>query len=917
MGRELARPYPISARPLPAGWRRAQFGDWLINVPPATEIPRQGWKIHVSACLDNAEQTLIQVWRYCVPRTVSFKFLPSRLAVLMRNAKYAPRAASGKVVTIYPADEAACELILGELDEVLGGAPGPYILSDLRYGAGPLYVRYGGFAQRYCLDARGELVPAIENPAGELVPDERSPVFTLPSWVRLPDFLAPHAAARDAVTVTELPYDVERALHFSNGGGVYVGVDKRTAERVILKEARPHAGLAADGSDAVERLRREHDMLRRVAGLGVAPEVRGYFQIGEHHFLVEEFIDGVSLNSCYADRYPLTREHPDPADVAGYTSWAVRIAMAVERAAEAIHERGVIFNDLHMFNVMVRPDDSVVLIDFEAASLAAEGRRLTVGNPGFVAPRDRAGEDVDAYSVACLRLAMFMPLTSLLALDAGKAAQLAEVIADHFPVPAGFLDRAVREITCKPGGAGGTRADAGGTAGGAGGGTGSAGGTAGGAGGGTGSAGGTAGGGGTAGSAGGARGGAGGETTARSGYECFSAGDEAWNLVSTTLARAIRASATPSRSDRLFPGDIEQFAVPGGGLAFAHGAAGVLYALSEAAGVRVPEYEQWLIDRAADPAQGSRLGLYDGLAGVAYTLWQLGHAEAAVRTASVCLDEEWQRLGVDLYAGLAGFSLVMLALGDCAGEPSLRDAGLEAAEIVAGRVPRRGAGREAGGAGGPGGAGGAAGPGGAAGLLRGASGQALLFVRLYERTGDPAYLDAADAAIAADLDRCVIDRKGSLQVDDGWRTLPYLDAGSAGIGMVIDRLLAHRPDAACAQAAETIRVAARSTYYAQAGLFNGRAGMILYLAGRDRRDAARHVPRLAWHAVRYADGIAFAGDALLRLSMDLGTGTAGVLLATAAALAPGGAALPFLGPPADRPAQSSSESPTEQMMTRR
>jgi Protein kinase domain len=902
MGRELARPYPISARPLPAGWRRAQFGDWLINVPPDTEIPRQGWKIHVSACLDNAEQTLIQVWRYCVPRTVSFKFLPSRLAVLMRNAKYAPRAGSGKVVTIYPADEAACELILSELDQVLGGAPGPYILSDLRYGAGPLYVRYGGFAQRYCLDTRGELVPAIENPAGELVPDARTPVFALPSWVRLPDFLAPHAAARDAVTVAELPYDVERALHFSNGGGVYAGVDKRTGERVILKEARPHAGLAADGSDAVERLRREHDMLRRVAGLGVAPEVRGYFQIGEHHFLAEEFIDGVPLNSCYADRYPLTRQHPDPADVAGYTSWAVRIAMAVERATEAVHERGVIFNDLHMFNVMVRPDDSVALIDFEAASLAAEGRRLTVGNPGFVAPRDRAGEDVDAYSVACLRLAMFMPLTSLLALDAGKAAQLAEVIGDHFPVPAGFLDRTVREITRKPGGAGGSTGSAWGTTGGHGGSTGTAGGSTGGT---RGTTGGTWG---TTGGTWGTTGGADGETTARSGYECFAAGDQTWSLVGTTLARAIRASATPARSDRLFPGDIEQFAVPGGGLALGHGAAGVLYALSEAVGVRVPEYEQWLIDRAADPAKGSRLGLYDGLAGVAYTLWRLGHAEAAVRTASVCLEEEWERLGVDLYAGLAGFSLVMLALGDGAGEPSLRDAGLKAAEIVAGRVPRRGSDRAAGGA---------SGPGGAAGLLRGASGQALLFVRLYERTGDPAYLDAADAAIAADLDRCVIDRKGSLQVDDGWRVLPYLNAGSAGIGMVIDRFLAHRPGAACVQAAETIRVAARSTYYAQAGLFNGRAGLILYLAGQDRRDAARHVPRLAWHAVRYVGGLAFPGDALLRLSMDLGTGTAGVLLATAAALAPGGAALPFLGPPADRPAQSSSGPPTERVMTRR
>ena len=104
------------------------------------------------------------------PREISFKFLPGRLAVLMRNAKYAPRGASGKVVTIYPQDEAACERILAELDAILDGAPGPYILSDLRYGAGPLYVRYGGFTERHCLGPRGEMVPAIEDPAGTLCP---------------------------------------------------------------------------------------------------------------------------------------------------------------------------------------------------------------------------------------------------------------------------------------------------------------------------------------------------------------------------------------------------------------------------------------------------------------------------------------------------------------------------------------------------------------------------------------------------------------------------------------------------------------------------------------------------------------------------------------------------------------------------
>ena len=592
--------FEISRRPLPYGWRRARLGNWLINVPPGTTIPHQGWKIHVSACLDNAAETLTRVWQYCVPRAISFKFLPGPLAVLLRNAKYAPRRSSGKIITIYPSDETAFQLILGELDEQLNGAPGPYILSDLRYGAGPLYVRYGGFTERYCLNSRGEMVPAIEDPSGELVPDLRSPVFAVPPWVILPDFLAPHLAARNSMTVEGLPCRIEDALHFSNGGGVYTARDERTGERVILKEARPHAGLAADGSDAVARLRQEHDLLRRLSGLGIAPEVRGYFEIGGHHFLAEEFIDGVPLNSCYAHRYPLIVPDPDPAAIAAYTSWALRICAEVERAADAMHERGVIFNDLHMFNIMVRPDDTVVLIDFEAATRVSEGRRLTVGNPGFVAPRDRAGFGIDAYSTACIRLAMFMPLTTLFALDRSKAAQIAAVIAEHFPVPAEFLDQAVKEIAGHEGKGHQGKGHA-------------------------------------------WKGRMNGETTAYPEYQWFSAGrDHAWNSLSGALVSAIRASATPSRADRLFPGDIEQFTAPGGGLAIAHGAAGVLHVLSEAVGVRVPEYEEWLIERAANPVKGSRLGLYDGLAGLAYVLSRLGHTQAALRTAA---SVSWRAVG--------------------------------------------------------------------------------------------------------------------------------------------------------------------------------------------------------------------------------------------------------------------------------
>jgi tRNA A-37 threonylcarbamoyl transferase component Bud32 len=836
--RAAQRNFAVADQPLPPGWTRTTMGEWQVEVPPGDPIPAQGWKIHVSASQDNAERVIGKLFTYCVPRNISFKFLRSPLALHIRNAKYAPRGASGKLATIYPRDDASCERILAELDGLVGGEHGPYILSDLRYGRGPLYVRYGSFTERYCEDARGDLVPALADASGRLVPDRRTPVFTVPSWVSLPGFLAPHLEARNAVT--DLPYRVDRALHFSNGGGVYQATDTRTGERVVLKEARPYAGLVADGADAVTRLQRERDTLQRLSGLDVVPGVRDYFEAGEHHFLVIDYIDGAPLNSLYAHRHPLIETAPSESTIAGYTSWALRICTNVERAVEAIHERGVVINDLHMFNIMVRPDDSVALIDFEAAAHIDEGRRPTLGNPGFLAPRDRTGFGIDRYSLACVKLAMFLPLTTLFALDLSKAEHLAEVISEHFPVPAEFLNAAVREIL-------GPRADVAN----------------------------------------------GRPASARRGFPPAAAftrdpGDpECWEEIRRSLVRAILASATPSRTDRLFPGDIEQFAAPSGGLSLAHGAAGVLYALSEAGADCPPEHAEWLIARTAEPVTGARLGLYDGMIGVAWLLDHIGHPGPAKQVAQACLAERWERLGTDLHGGLAGLGAAFGHLGEVTGEARLHEAGARAGDLIADRLRRREPDRRDE----------------RAGLLHGWSGPALLFIRMFERTGDAGYLDLAATALRADLSHCVLSDSGALQVDEGWRVMPYLDGGSAGIGLVLDHYLAHRADAEFEEAAAGITTAATSAYYAQPGLFQGRAGMLLYLAhgqpagqaGADPAVAA-HIRRLAWYALGYRDGVAFPGDQLYRLSMDLATGTAGVLLGVAAALSPRGTALPFCAP---------------------
>ncbi|GAA2387933.1 class III lanthionine synthetase LanKC [Streptomyces glaucosporus] len=853
--------WTAALRPAPEGWQRHRSGDWLALRPLDAELPKQGWKIHVSACLDNAERIIDAVWDYCVPRGIAFKFIPNRYLLHNRNAKYADRGGSGKFVTVYPAGDEQCRTIAEDLDALLAGEPGPYILSDLRWGNGPVYVRYGSFTERHCYDRDGELRPAIEDAEGRLVPDRRDPAFHVPDWVALPDFLKPHLEARNATRVGDIPYRIEKALHFSNGGGVYVATDTRTGEKVVLKEGRPHAGLAADGADAVTRLRREKEALERLSGLPQTPGVHDWFTLGDHRFLALEYVEGKPLNSFFARRHPLIESDPGPERMAEYTEWALRIHRLVEEAVEAIHARGVVFNDLHLFNIMVSEDESsVTLLDFEAAAHIDEGRRQVIANPGFVAPADRRGFDVDRYALACLRIALFLPLTNLFAIDRGKAAHLARIVAREFPaVPREFLDEAVAEITRgwqppERSGSGGAAQE------------------------------------GTAGTA------PGGSADA---YLPVHPAD--WPRSRDSMTRAVLASATPEREDRFFPGDIAQFA-PGGGICFAHGAAGVLYALAETGGERCPDAEEWLLRRTKEPASGTPLGFYDGLSGVAWTLERFGHTDRALELAGTILDQPWEALAPDLHGGLSGIGLALDALAAATGESALHDAALRCAQLVADKADRSGGRPLPAAKGAP-----------RAGLLYGSAGQALLFLRLYERTGQPELLERAATALHRDLDCCVTGAGGALQVDEGWRTMPYLGAGSVGIGMVLDDYAAHREEERFEQARHDILEAARSRFYAQPGLFRGVAGMILHLArtttgepGTHEADLRRQIDSLTRAAVPYRGHLAFPGEQMMRLSADLATGTAGCLLALGSALHGTSVHLPFLPPPPRRPQSRSS-----------
>ncbi|WP_405966429.1 class III lanthionine synthetase LanKC [Streptomyces sp. NBC_00015] len=822
--------------PLPDGWLTSAREVWVGRRPADVELPDQGWKIHVSACLDNAEHILSVVGSYCFEQRVAHKFLRSPALVQTQNAKYASRGSSGKFMTLYPVDEPELERCLTDLDEALAGLRGPYILSDLRWRNGPLYLRYGGFTEQFCRSETGELVLALREPSGRLRPDVRRAVFEVPEWAPVPAVLAQALTDRAATSTADFPYTVERALHFSNGGGIYMARPATGGDQVVLKEARPDAGLDQRGDDAVLRLGRENDILRRLEGVPVVPAALGYLTAWEHHFLVQEYVPGEPLNRWFGRRYPLVHPDPDRETIDRYREEALTVLAGVEEGLRAIHARGVVFGDLHPRNLIVRPDGRVCFVDFELASPADAFVRPALGAAGFAAPPDLEGYAIDTYALDALRLWIFMPLLQLTSLDPGKRDELTDAAARRFGLPTRPVGAPPPAPPPAPPQAPPPAPPFVPPAG----------------------------------------------PSERTAPATLFSGDRAdWPALRDSLVAAINASATPERTDRLFPGDPSQFTHDGLGLAY--GAAGVLWALHTVGAPVDPEHVEWLGEAVA--REPCRPGLYTGAHGVAFALDRLGHTRQAHNLLDRLLKDPLDAQGSDLAGGLPGIGLTLLHFAGTTADASLHAVAVDVAERLAARLkpdsgnagpasPRR------------------------PGLLHGTSGAALFFLSLHDSTGDAGLLDLAEHALDLDLARCVLGDDGTLQVDDGSRVLPYLESGSAGIAAPLHALLRHRPDPQRRRSLEQIRGAAEPEFIVQSGLFNGRAGLILLLrllqddTTRHDQVIRRHIRRLVWHLVPYQGHAAFPGEQLLRLSMDLATGSAGVLLALGSALADT-PALPF------------------------
>ncbi|SDY37332.1 class III lanthionine synthetase LanKC [Thermoactinomyces sp. DSM 45892] len=382
-------------------WRYYEFKD--------RTLPEQGWKIHISATMNEAEQVLAAVSKVLIKHKVAFKHIKNIETLLEMNSKGANRASSGKFIAVYPMDDNEFVHLLDALrEEIQPYEKGPYILNDKCWKNSNVYYRYGGFKSIY--NDKGEL--CIRDTKGELTVDERNPYYQAPDFVKefdhYLDLLNDKPNNEDRENKLDL-YNIETSLRFTNSGGIYLAERKSDNKKVIIKEARPKAGLDGNSVDAVERQIIERNALKKLANVKGIVNVLDHFKVWEHYFLVEECVEGMDLHSWIAINYPFMKSQ----SLDDYKIKIKKVLSQLVIIMEEMLDKDVAMGDLQPANIMISEDLQVTLIDFETAKQTNSQEKPGMATTGFINSQIKTSGAMDWFALQkIVRYSLLPVLTS-------------------------------------------------------------------------------------------------------------------------------------------------------------------------------------------------------------------------------------------------------------------------------------------------------------------------------------------------------------------------------------------------------------------------------------------------------------------------------------------------------------------------
>lgn len=399
--------YNIVNEILPRAWSIKKMSIYFSCMNDFESIPDQGWKIHVSANLKNAEEILKIVTEIARDNYISFKFMKDKEMLKLASQKPYPRGGSGKFMTIYPKDTDEFLRLLDILYEKLKYFEGPYILSDNRYkDCKVIYYRYGGLKGKFRVDRNGEYIPVILDTNGQWIDDTRTPYFKIPINISDP---VKQKIENDNKSYIKENYLIKKPLYFSNSGGIYEAIKLETKEKVIIKEARPYTCMAAEEKDSIYFRKSEFKVLKKLEKYNVAPKPIELFKEWEHIFLVEEFIEGISLHNFCAQNNPFYKAFSINDHIATFIDKMLEIFSKIVDVLIIFHSNGLIVSDLAPKNILIKDNLCVKFIDLEACLEKNNADIHQLSTYGFSEKINESNlEESDLYALGCIFLSCLL-----------------------------------------------------------------------------------------------------------------------------------------------------------------------------------------------------------------------------------------------------------------------------------------------------------------------------------------------------------------------------------------------------------------------------------------------------------------------------------------------------------------------------
>ncbi|MEA3109252.1 MAG: eukaryotic-like serine/threonine-protein kinase [Gammaproteobacteria bacterium] len=192
------------------------------------------------------------------------------------------------------------------------------------------------------------------------------------------------APGNEATHIRVPGYTIVKEISTSNFSSVFLARSERRRHNVVLKVM--NRGTSPRELDDAERFQREYEIISSIEHRAIA-EIYDFGTLPEHKYLAMEYIPCGDLRDRL--RNPLSIDE------------SLYYLRCIAEALRVIHVFGILHRDLKPANVMLREDNSPVLIDFGLARRSMEDAETTavgqvLGSPYYISPEQSQGQRVDA-----------------------------------------------------------------------------------------------------------------------------------------------------------------------------------------------------------------------------------------------------------------------------------------------------------------------------------------------------------------------------------------------------------------------------------------------------------------------------------------------------------------------------------------